>query len=156
MTSLIILEGQLLRCLEERTDQKDADGRWVWRDSEGDPLMWQDPKASDGAFVKRTVFEPVERVSDAHGVRFLCPKSFAKNGGPKGTHSVYIFFAGSPYAGRNTAGEEVRWNVIGGQSLMDLQLSPSILEQDDQSPIEWRCGWHGFVGSNGVAPGHAA
>lgn len=149
MPTLRELEGQLLRCKIERTEEKDAEGRWVWRDENGEPVMWSSGKN------ERTVFEHVERVSDAHGVRFLCPKSFAKNGGPKGTHSVYVFFTGSPYAGTNSAGQEVRWQAS-GQTLDDLQLSPSILEQDDGLPEKWRCGWHGFVGSSGVPPGHAA
>lgn len=143
------LEAQLLRCVVTRTEEKDGQGRWVWRDKNGEPIMWS---TGDN---KRTSFEHVERVADAHGIKFLCPKSFAKNNGPVGTHSVYIFFTGSPYAGHNTKGEEVRWQVVGGSTIDDLQLSPSILEQDDELAPEHRCGWHGFVGSNGVAPGHA-
>lgn len=151
MPTLRELEGQLLRCLTERTEEKDDQGRWVWRDDEtGEPTMW-----STGNNIC-TVFALVELVAEAHGVRFLCPKSFAKNGGPKGTHSVYVFFEGSPHAGRNSAGAEVRWQVIGGRSIDDLQLSPSILEQDEGMPPERMCNWHGFVGSSGVPPGHAA
>lgn len=152
MPSLRELEGQLLRCKTEATSERDAENRPVWRDSEGHAHMWGPP----GGKMERMVFEPVERVADANGVRFLCPKSFAKNCGPKGTHSVYIFFAGSPYAGHNNAGQEVRWNVIGGSTLDDLQLSPSIQEQDDGLSPERQCNWHGFVGHQGVPPGHAA
>ena len=152
MPALTELDGQLLRCKIERTEEKDDQGRWVWRDSDGQIGMW----SAVGGKNERTVFEHVERVADAHGVRFLCPKSFSKNGGPKGTHSVYIFFTGSPYAGHNSDGKEVRWQVVGGTTLNDLQLSPSILEQDEELSSERRCGWHGFVGSSGVPPGHAA
>lgn len=142
------LDAQLLRCGEETSSEKDEAGLYVFR-SDGEIFM-RSPGPS------RTFFSHVDRVADAHGIRFLCPKSFAKNGGPKGTHSVYIFFVGSPYAGRNTAGQEVRWTVVGGTTIDDLQLTPSILEQDDGAPPEWRCGWHGFVGSSGVPPGYAA
>lgn len=101
---------------------------------------------------ERDVFYPVERLADAHGISFLCPKSFTKNGGPKGTHSVYVWFAGSPvpvHIGRNTAGQAVRWSAA-GTGLGDLTLTPSILEQDDDCQAEWRCGWHGFI-TNGQA-----
>lgn len=142
------LDGRLLRCEKEISVERDEKGMYVFR-SDGEISMWS-PRP------ERMVFHPVESVAQAHGVRFLCPKSFAKNGGPKGTHSVYIFFAGSPYAGRNLAGEEVRWNVAGGTSLDDLQLTPSIQEQDDNMPPEHRCNWHGFVGTSGVPAGEAA
>lgn len=149
MSSLRELDGRLLRCEKEISTEQDEKGMYLFRDSDGDIHMWS-PTAD------RWVFHPVETVAEAHGVRFLCPKSFAKNGGPKGTHSVYIFFAGSPYAGHNKEGQEVRWNVAGGSSLDDLQLTPSIQEQDEGLPLEHQCNWHGFVGSSGVPAGHAA
>lgn len=149
MPTLRELEGQLLRCGTEHTDEKDADGRWVFRGEDGEPHKWS-TASPDSIF-----FSPVDSVAEAHGIRFLCPQAFAKNGGPQGTHSVYIFFTGSPYAGRNSAGQEVRWQVVGGTTIDDLQLTPSILEQDEGLPPEWRCGWHGFVGSSGVPAGHA-
>lgn len=122
---------------------------WVFRGDDGEIHMWSPTP-------ERTVFHPVGSVAEAHGVRFLCPKSYAKNGGEKGTHSCYIFFAGSPYAGRNSDGQEVRWQVVGGSTIDDLALSPSIQEQDEGMPPEHQCNWHGFVGSNGVPSGSAA
>jgi len=148
MPALRELDAKLLRAEIQTSTEQDAEGRWVWRDG-GEITGW-------GKNQTRTVFHPVESVAEAHGVRFLCPKSFAKNGGPVGTHSVYVFFTGSPHAGHNAAGQEVRWQVAGGTTIDDLQLTPSILEQDDEMPPEYRCGWHGFVGTNGVPPGHAA
>lgn len=149
MPTLRELEGQLLRCEAERSAEQDSKGQWIFRGDDGEIHMWSPTN-------ERTVFAPVETVAEAHGVRFLCPKSFAKNAGSEGTHSVYVFFAGSPHAGRNSAGQEVRWQVVGGSSIDDLQLTPSILEQDDALPEPHRCGWHGFVGSNGVPAGSAA
>ncbi len=153
MPSLRELNGKLLRVKVEHTEVKWPDdgsawaGLWVWLGEDGKPTYGS--KTSQ----ERTCFEPVETVAEAHGVRFLCPKSYAKNGGPKGTHSVYIFFQGSPHAGHNLAGQEVRWTVAGGTTLDDLSLTPSIQEQDEGKDP---CNWHGFVGSNGVPPGHAA
>ena len=143
------LEGTLLRCETEVSAEKDDKGMYVFRDSDGEIHMWSPTP-------EHTVFHPVDTVAEAHGVRFLCPKSWAKNGGPKGTHSCYIFFTGSPYAGRNLAGQEVRWQVVGGSTIDDLQLTPSIQEQDEGMPPERQCNWHGFLGSNGVPPGCAA
>ena len=98
------------------------------------------------------LFTKVAALRDAHGVRFICPKSLAVHGGKAGAHSVLVYFEGSPvpsHFGVNKNGETVRWRVS-GTSLDDLALSPSIQEQDDV------CGWHGFVGSGGVPAGSAA
>ena len=120
---------------------------YVFRD-DGEIHMWSPTP-------ERWVFQPVATVAEAHGVRFLCPKSYARHRGSKGAHSCFIFFAGSPYAGHNLAGEEVRWNVAGGTTIDDLQLTPSIQEEDEGMPPEHQCNWHGFVGSNGMQPGWA-
>jgi hypothetical protein len=91
-------------------------------------------------------YTPIETFTGAHGICFLCPKDFVKNGGREGTHSVFVWFEGSPVppdVGLNKAGAPVRWKA-GGTGLGDLSLSPSILEQDDH------CQWHGFV-TNGDA-----
>lgn len=149
MPTLRELEGQLLRCKAETSAERDEKGLYVFRDAAGEIEMWS-PRP------ERMTFVPVDQVAEAHGVRFLCPKSFAQHGGLRGAHSVYIFFHGSPYAGHNTAGQEVHWKVEGGATLDDLQLSPSIQEQDEELPPEYRCSWHGFVGWSGVPPGSAA
>ena len=148
MPRLAELDGQLLRCEKITSQERDEKGLYIFRDVDGSIDMWS-PRP------ERIVFKHVNAVVEAHGVRFLCPKSFAKNGGSKGTHSVYIFFKGSPYSGRNTAGQEVRWEVVGGTTIDDLQLTPSIQEQDEGLPPGHQCNWHGFVGSSGVPPGHA-
>lgn len=77
----------------------------------------------------------------ADGVEFLCPKCFADNGGPKGTHMVWVFFrhgnAPDSVMTKNDKGQPVRWEAH-GTGLDDLTLSPSIL-------ILGGCAWHGFV-----------
>ena len=105
-----------------------------------------------GVAIPGDYFRHVDSLAEAHGIYFLCPKAYAKNGGPQGTHRVQVYFAGSPvppHLGVNKEGKTVRWNV-NGHGLDDLSLTPSIQEQDDI------CGWHGFVGSHGVAAGSAA
>jgi hypothetical protein len=85
----------------------------------------------------------VSHLADAHGVTFICPKSFAAHGGKNGAHhTANIWFEGSPVppdVGLNKAGNTVRWRVTGGNSLENLTLAPSILEEDEA------CQWHGFV-----------
>lgn len=94
-------------------------------------------------------FHYVDDLSQADGISFLCPKCFPT----EAQHSIHVYFAGRNVPdrlGRNRDGKTVRWNIIGGSGLDDLQLAPSILMQAEQG-----CQWHGFVGSSGVPPGHA-
>lgn len=100
----------------------------------------------------------VETLAEADGIWFLCPKCFAANGGPVGTHSVSVGFTGrcppGSY-GQNLEGQDVRWQVAAGTSLDDLSLTPSI-QLLSENPTPAFCAWHGFVGSSGVPPGCAA
>lgn len=80
-----------------------------------------------------------DRLDGAHGVMFLCPLCYAKNGGPTGTHSVICWFEGrvpdsaSPKPGR--------WHPA-GTGLADLTFVPpgAVSVQ-----LLGGCGWHGFV-----------
>jgi len=108
--------------------------------------MFRQPDGTDKEIVGPVDYFIHCNFADAHGIRFLCPNNFMKNGGEIGTHEVMIFFAGSPVPpeiGTNAEGQTVRW-AKSGTGLCDLSLTPSIHEQDDQ------CGWHGFV-TNGDA-----
>ena len=129
MSTLIELEAQFIRYRQESAEEMFARG-------------------AD----KPSIFlEYVSKLSEAHGIRFICPKSFATHSGKIGAHSVQVYFAGSPvpaHIGVNQKGDAVRW-VVSGTSLNDLSLSPSIQEQNSI------CGWHGFVGSSGIPPGNA-
>ena len=96
----------------------------------------------------------VQTLAEAHGIWFDCPLCFAKNGGPIGTHCVLIWFAGKPVPDRlckNKDGQIVRWTIAGGTGLSDLVITPSNALQSESG-----CKWHGFIGSSGVPPGHAA
>lgn len=89
----------------------------------------------------------VETIAEAQGVRFLCPKCYAQNGGKIGTHSVICWSSsrGVPDDARPGPG---RWALV-GSSLDDLTLdgepgkSRSVL-------LTGGCDWHGFV-TDGVA-----
>jgi Family of unknown function (DUF6527) len=99
----------------------------------------------------RDMFRHVDSLSEAHGIHFICPKSFAAHQGRVGAHMMQLYFSGSPVPprlGTNKSGQTVRWNVS-GTCMDDLSLTPSIQEEDSL------CAWHGFVGSSGVPPGNA-
>lgn len=85
--------------------------------------------------------DKVDRQADAQGVRILCPKCFAENGGPVGTHSVLV-----PFADRGVPPDAMpqmpRWAAT-GNTFEDLSTTPSIL-------IVGGCGWHGFITNGDV------
>lgn len=99
-----------------------------------------------------TVMPVIESLSEAQGIMFLCPLCFDKNAGPIGTHSIEVTFSDRNVIDKdgshNKEGRATRWKIEGGSGLEDLRLSPSIL-------IESGCNWHGFIGNNGIQPGHA-
>lgn len=94
---------------------------------------------------------PDVTIEQADAVMFLCPKCFATNGGPKGTHRVICNRPRVPLRPGIYVGPG-RWE-FSGTGIDDLVLtagSSSILLDGPG------CGWHGFVGNGGVPPGHAA
>lgn len=99
-------------------------------------------------FVRREsgdrVIRYVETLAEAHGVMFLCPKCFAVNGGPAGTHQVRCWFVGM--VPDDADPKPGRWNPSGA-GLSDLTFVPpgqtSVL-------LLGGCGWHGHI-VNGAA-----
>lgn len=132
----------------------DLDAKFIrWDQEERDITLVNDPALgiAGGTHVERQMrsfFNDVETLADADGIMFLCPKSFAENKGPVGTHSVLVFFEGSRVPldckdlGRDSHGNPARWKAS-GTGLHDLTLTPSILEGGSDC-------WHGFV-TNGEA-----
>lgn len=90
----------------------------------------------------------VERIGEAEGVRFLCPKCFAENGGPAGTHSIVCWSAsrGVPVDAVPGPG---RWRIT-GTGISDLTLSAEA-GGSDSVLLVGGCGWHGFVRGGEVA-----
>lgn len=93
------------------------------------------------------VFYPfAEKIEDAHGVEFLCPKCFAANGGPRGTHAIICWSRsrGVP----NDASPGGRWSIE-GTGFDDLTLNGdnggarSVL-------LTSGCAWHGVVTNGDV------
>jgi hypothetical protein len=88
----------------------------------------------------------------AHGVKFLCPKCFAVNGGPVGTHSVICWSrsSGTPEDMQPGPG---RWKMD-GTGLDDLTLNGDAPDGGGARSVllTGGCGWHGFV-DDGYAHG---
>lgn len=104
----------------------------------------------DAAFLRLTGPGRMRHVgvsfAEAHGVWFLCPKCFAANGGPIGTHAVICWFAG-----RGVPDDETplpgRWHPS-GTGLDDLTfVGPGAASVQ----ITKGCEWHGFVRDGGAA-----
>jgi Family of unknown function (DUF6527) len=90
----------------------------------------------------------VASVSEAQGIYFLCPKCFAENAGPVGTHGCEVSFADRGVKDEDGShgndGKPTRWSVS-GDSCENLTLSPSIL-------LGGGCAWHGHVTNGEITP----
>ncbi len=96
---------------------------------------------SDECFEERTgpceFNHYVDDAASAQGIIFLCPKCFAANGGPVGTHGVLCWFKDRGVPDEAVPGP-ARW-IATGVGYADLTLAPSILLTGAG------CAWHGFV-----------
>jgi hypothetical protein len=87
----------------------------------------------------------VDRLEDADGVRFLCPKCYQANGVPLGTHSVICWFEdrvtddAQPGPGR--------WKPT-GTGIEDLTFV--VGKRSNSVLLLGGCKWHGFI-TNGDA-----
>lgn len=102
-----------------------------------------------GVVVQRPrIFLPfVEGIDEAQGVEFLCPKCYANNNGPIGTHAV-ICWSRSRGVPDDAEPGPGRWRLV-GTGLHDL----SLMEEPGKSrsvALKGGCAWHGFV-TNGEA-----
>jgi hypothetical protein len=91
------------------------------------------------AMVDRS-FHVVDRLADAHGVMFLCPRCFHENGGSVGTESFLCWFADRGVPPDMTPGPG-RWRPS-GSGLADLTFvgpdACSIASDNGKH-------WHGFI-----------
>ena len=90
--------------------------------------------------------QQVDSITEADGIRFLCPVCWKKNGGPVGTHAILCW---NPSVPQTTTPKGGRWNLV-GTGYHDLSLvagSSSVLihgseEEKAKGIVEH---WHGFV-----------
>lgn len=84
---------------------------------------------------------PVDRIEDAHGVQFRCPRS-AEALGHGHAHMTRLWFFGKPVdreVGMNAAGKIIRFRVVAGTTIDTLTLAPSVPPENDL------CGWTGSI-----------
>jgi len=89
------------------------------------------------------IFHFVDRLDEADGVKFLCPKCFAKNGGSVGTHAV-ICWSRSRGVPEDVTPGPGRWKMV-GTGLGDLTLDADPPSTARSVFLNGGCGWHGFV-----------
>ena len=86
-------------------------------------------------------------IAGAQGVKFLCPKCFATNGGPLGTHSIICWSrsAGTPEEMQPRPG---RWKMD-GSGIADLTLNGDAVGGGGARSVLLTAGsgWHGFINS---------
>lgn len=89
------------------------------------------------------IYAEVDEITEAQGVRFLCPKCFEANSGPVGTHSVICWSRsrGVPDEVRPSPG---RW-TLEGTGLHDLTLNGDPPGGARSIQLTSGCGWHGFI-----------
>lgn len=89
----------------------------------------------------------VDRIEDAQGVQFLCPKCFVANGGAVGTHRVICWSRsrGVPDDANPAPG---RWK-LDGTGLHDLTLNGDPGSRSVKLTGDG-CQWHGYI-TNGEA-----
>lgn len=97
---------------------------------------------------ERKFFRTVDTIAQAQGIKFLCPKCFAQNGGPAGTHSVICWSRsrGTPDDVEPLPG---RW-TFEGSGFADLTLNGDPPGGARSVALGGGCDWHGFI-TNGEA-----
>jgi hypothetical protein len=103
-----------------------------------DPKWLRYEKREDGGiyFVPSTMPE-------AHGIRFLCPKCFAVNGGPSGTHSIICWSRARGTPEEATPGPG-RW-TFHGTGFEDLTFEGDPVGTARSVQLNGGCNWHGHV-----------
>ncbi len=85
----------------------------------------------------------VASIEEAMGIRFLCPKCFAANGGTRGTHHV-ICWSRSRGVPDDISPGPGRWKIE-GSGFHDLTLNADPPGTMRSVWLKGACGWHGFV-----------
>jgi hypothetical protein len=109
-----------------------------------DPQFIRHEVREDG----RTYHLFVDTIDEAQGIRFLCPKCFAENGGAVGTHGV-ICWSRSRGVPDDANPKPGRWTME-GTGYGDLTLNGDPPGAARSVLLLGGCAWHGFV-TNGEA-----
>jgi hypothetical protein len=106
--------------------------------TELEPQFLRYDKREDGIF-----YCPVERIEDAQGIEFLCPKCFAANNGNVGTHAVICWSRsrGVPDDAKPGPG---RWSLH-GTDYTNLTLNADPPGTARSVALSGGCAWHGHL-----------
>ena len=85
----------------------------------------------------------VESIAAAQGIKFLCPKCFAENGGEVGTHAVICWSRSRGVTEAEHPGPG-RWKIE-GTGFSDLTLNADPPGTNRSVQLNGGCNWHGFV-----------
>lgn len=98
-----------------------------------------------------TYLPHVDRIEEAQGIWFLCPKCFEANHGRAGTHGVICWSRsrGVPDYAEPRPG---RWR-LDGTGLEDLTLNAEEPNGARSVQLQGGCRWHGFVNAGDVTLG---
>jgi hypothetical protein len=93
-------------------------------------------------------YRQTDDFAEAQGVWFLCPKCFAANGSPVGTHGVICWSRSRGVPDSQTPGPG-RW-TLEGTGYDDLTLNNDLGGGGRSIALSGGCQWHGYV-TNGEA-----
>ncbi len=88
-------------------------------------------------------FTHVDQIENAQGITFLCPKCFAENNGPSGTHYV-ICWSRSRGVPDDVSPGPGRWK-LDGTGYHDLTLNADPPSELRSVALNGGCAWHGHV-----------
>lgn len=95
-----------------------------------------------------TSWREVQALAEADGICFLCPKCFAANAGPVGTHSVICWFVGK--VAEDVTPGPGRWTPS-GNDFSDLTFVPGTPPLAVSVQLHGGCNWHGMVSAGDLS-----
>jgi hypothetical protein len=96
------------------------------------------------SFVRKTAGGHVQHpaLQNSDGLSFLCPRCYADNGGPEGTHRILCWF--EDRVGHDVQPGPGRWKAQ-GTSLDDVSFVPTRRTICTSVKMLGGCEWHGHI-----------
>jgi hypothetical protein len=117
---------------------------------DGDPDTWRERGCPTRDVTGPRMYMPmVDKIEEAQGVEFLCPKCFAANGGPVGTHIV-VCWSRSRGVPDDASPGPGRW-MLDGTGYSDLTLNADPPGGARSVLLTAGCGAHFHVTAGEVA-----
>lgn len=124
------------------TRLRDLEARFLRREERIETYNCRTPEGVAYEVTGPVAYLPeVDTIPEADGVMFLCPKCFAANGGPIGTHQILCWFTGK--VADDVDPKPGRWNPV-GTGIDDLTFVPDATKTQSVM-LTGGCQWHGHV-----------